>query len=303
MGAHLEGAILQGTNLQGANLFQCNLASANLSHATLSDAQIRYADLSNANLSYAIASNSSLEGAFMTATNLANANFDGADFAIANIMRSSMEGTSMQGAKFFGAHLELSMMRNSHFEGADFRQAHLEAADLGSSNCDGANFFAAHLQWLDQYKVPLLRAANLMNAHLSCAFDDAALLDSAVVDKLFWDGNKRVDSLLATANSTITSINEDGSTRTEPFRLTSPCPENFSPSESIIGISSEQRIQMLPSIACKNKYIAAGIISQSEFLFSTPTKKKLLNLMCAQCYPVLIEAYKQWPKIFKFYDF
>lgn len=173
MKANMRSTILQGANLSSANLQRANLSGAVLDGASLVFAELNDAILFRAKLSNADLIGAGLRGADLRETKLQSAQLIGARLQGANLARADLRGAHLGGAKLQGAFmveaaLQGANMWAANLEGAVLSRAQLQGANLSGAKLNGALLGGARLEGAD-LSPAFLGGADLTGASLLLA--------------------------------------------------------------------------------------------------------------------------------------
>lgn len=318
-GSYFTDAIIQKTNFMGAILDKthferCRLDLAILSSSlTIRSAHFEQASLFNLHLEMANFISCHFEGAKMNGIHLEGAqlaasHFEGAMLAGAHLECANLLGSYLEGANLFQAHLENANLMNARLEGSDMVFAHLEGANLCSQTWTGEDL-------LDQY----LRGADLSATYLAHAKLPRSLAQ-AVIDSVDWTSHSHWDSLMQNLKTVPSWVMLD--IHPSDQELDSNFTRMIVAKTEMVGATTNQRMKMLPALACKNKHVgmqilmgldinlkvhAMGLRTQFHFPSLLPFRKwqtlsdkslvSIKDYMCKNCRETYIELLSEYSSL------
>jgi uncharacterized protein YjbI with pentapeptide repeats len=238
--ASLKDALLFGADLIGADLEQANLEEANLQGAWLDGANLKGAMLDDARLEDASFDGANLEGAALREAKMHRANFEKAGLRKASFNRVEMMGGWFDQAQLEDTNLKDADLRGVSFEGASLvpvierneKGEEKKITDLANSDLRGASF----------------ANAQLVDVSLNGADLDGVGLVGAKLSGTRIDGKQLFGATLTYAE--LAGVVVEGLTPNPPMK----------PSKERIDKEARVVAKYFTSLACKDKWIAKGII-------------------------------------------
>ena len=290
--ANLERAHLEKTILSSAKLQRANLKFAKLQEAIMININANGAYLAGAKLQTATLERAQLQGAFLNSANL-----NGAILKYADLRGASLANAKLQGANLQYTHLEATNLFNADFSCAYMQATQLQGAEITSATFQGANMAFANLKGVSmasKYPEIAIRAFDEYNGYAEIHSDimiahEIDLSNTTITGALFGNFKQpELDNFLSKieepklreylqkrlfyATKTSFPLHKAkgkniwaGGKRDEIVRKAFDVSKGkleFAKSESDYNNSL---IQIKRYFACKDKYIAAGLISNPFF--------------------------------------